>query len=134
VAGSGTGGTLAGVATYLKERNPACRCILADPPGSGLYNKVVKGVMYASTEAEGTRRRHQVDTIMEGIGLNRITKNFQRGLDKVDGAFKVADKVPAESQRPVVIVYPSLSLTLPLFPLSLPPSGSGRDGTFSPRT
>ncbi len=34
VAGAGTGGTLTGVARYLKERNPAIRVIAADPQGS----------------------------------------------------------------------------------------------------
>lgn len=34
VAGAGTGGTLTGVARYLKEREPAVRVICADPPGS----------------------------------------------------------------------------------------------------
>jgi cysteine synthase A len=67
---------------------------LVDPPGSGLYNKVVKGVMYASTEAEGTRRRHQVDTITEGIGINRITRNF--ALAQLDGGFQVADREAVE--------------------------------------
>lgn len=58
---------------------------LADPEGSGLYNKVplrlsspiswiadlliqVKyGVMFDRKEAEGTKRRHQVDTVVEGM-------------------------------------------------------------------
>ncbi|HEX2022111.1 MAG TPA: cysteine synthase family protein [Candidatus Thermoplasmatota archaeon] len=34
VAGAGTGGTIAGVARYLKEKDPAVRVVLADPPGS----------------------------------------------------------------------------------------------------
>jgi cystathionine beta-synthase len=36
VAGVGTGGTLSGVARYLKERNPAIKIIGADPEGSVL--------------------------------------------------------------------------------------------------
>jgi len=87
VAASGTGGTIAGVSRYLKQQNDKIKAYLVDPPGSGLYNKVVKGVMYAQTEAEGTRRRHQVDTITEGIGINRITANFEQAA--LDGAFKV---------------------------------------------
>ena len=36
----GTGGTLAGCATYLRESDPAIKIVLADPQGSGLFNKV----------------------------------------------------------------------------------------------
>jgi cysteine synthase A len=43
--------------------------------------------MYASTESEGKRRRHQVDTVVEGIGLNRITKNFSEALPFIDDAY-----------------------------------------------
>jgi cysteine synthase A len=36
-AATGTGGTLAGVAAYLKSRSAAVRIVLIDPPGSSLY-------------------------------------------------------------------------------------------------
>ena len=81
--------------------------VLADPEGSGLYNKVcgkavpiltdtaynalvqVKhGVMYDRKESEGTRRRHQVDTVVEGIGINRVTKNIELALPVIDDAFR----------------------------------------------
>jgi cysteine synthase A len=35
---TGTGGTLAGVARYLKEQDPRVKIFLADPPGSVLYS------------------------------------------------------------------------------------------------
>lgn len=91
VAGAGTGGTLAGTATCLKEAKKDIRIVLADPQGSGLYHKVKNGVLYASTEAEGRRRRYQVDTVVEGIGINRITANLQKGLHLVEDAVKVTD-------------------------------------------
>lgn len=91
VTGSGTGGTIAGVAKYLKEQDPSIRVVLADPQGSGLANRVNYGVMYDSVEKEGTRRRHQVDTMVEGIGLNRLTWNFKQGEDKIDEAIRVTD-------------------------------------------
>ncbi|KAK3719051.1 Cysteine synthase 2 [Vermiconidia calcicola] len=91
VAGAGTGGTIAGVALALKPRLPELKVVLADPQGSGLYNKVKYGVMFSSTEAEGTRRRHQVDSIVEGIGVNRLTANFSAGLHLIDDAVKVSD-------------------------------------------
>jgi cysteine synthase A len=92
VAGAGTGGTISGVAKYLKPRLPRLRVVLADPPGSGLYNWVKYGVMFDLKEREGTRRRHQVDTIVEGIGINRLTRNFEVGRDLVDDAVRVTDK------------------------------------------
>lgn len=92
VAGAGTGGTLSGVALALKPLIPNIKVVLADPQGSGLYNKVKYGVLFSPTEAEGTRRRHQVDTIVEGVGLNRLTANFSAGLHFVDDAVKVTDE------------------------------------------
>jgi cysteine synthase A len=74
VSGAGTGGTISGVSRYLKPRMANLRVVLADPQGSGLYNRIKYGVMFASTEKEGTRRRHQVDSIVEGIGINRVTR------------------------------------------------------------
>ena len=90
VAAAGTGGTLAGVGAALRARNPDVRLYLVDPPGSSLYNRVARGVMYARQEAEGRRTRHQVDTITEGIGINRLTANFARA-PRLDGAFKGSD-------------------------------------------
>ncbi|KAI3645855.1 hypothetical protein MP228_008783 [Amoeboaphelidium protococcarum] len=82
VMGSGTGGTLAGCARYFKNMNDQIMVVLADPQGSGLYNKVKHDVMYASTEAEGRRRRHQIDTLVEGVGINRMTKNMEMILGR----------------------------------------------------
>ena len=36
----GTGGTVAGVGQYLKSKNEDIVVAIADPEGSGLYNKV----------------------------------------------------------------------------------------------
>ncbi|GAM82691.1 hypothetical protein ANO11243_006740 [Dothideomycetidae sp. 11243] len=99
VAGAGTGGTISGVALALKPRLPGLKVVLADPQGSGLYNKVKHGVMFAGTEREGTRRRHQVDSIVEGIGVNRITANFEAGRDLVDDAIRVTDEQALEMAR-----------------------------------
>lgn len=38
----GTGGTIAGVSRYLKQRNPAIKTYLVDPEGSSLYSYVTK--------------------------------------------------------------------------------------------
>ncbi|KAK3694600.1 cysteine synthase-like protein [Podospora appendiculata] len=101
VAGAGTGGTISGVAKYLKEERhmTGLRVVLADPHGSGLYNKVKHGVMYSATEREGTRRRTQVDTIVEGIGINRITENFEAGRGLIDDAVRVTDEQACRMAR-----------------------------------
>ncbi|GIL88364.1 hypothetical protein Vretimale_15049 [Volvox reticuliferus] len=94
VSGAGTGGTIAGVSRSLKARNPRVRVFLIDPPGSSLFNKVKRGVMYTFEEAEGKRLRNPFDTITEGIGINRLTANFGRAL--IDDAFRGTDREAVE--------------------------------------
>jgi cysteine synthase A len=52
VAGAGTGGTVAGVGRYLKSMNEDVYVAIADPEGSGLFNKVKHGVMYDRNKAK----------------------------------------------------------------------------------
>lgn len=99
ITGSGTGGTIAGCSRFLKTVSNKVKVILADPQGSGMYNRVKYGVMYDSVEKEGTRRRHQVDTIVEGIGLNRVTHNFLQGEHCVDDAVRVTDEQAVRMAR-----------------------------------
>ena len=79
VSAVGTGGTLAGVALALKERNPRIRIYLADPLGSAIYSYYAKGEL----KAEGS-------SITEGIGQGRITKNLEGA--PIDGWFQVTDE------------------------------------------
>ena len=100
IAGCGTGGTIGGVSKYLKEQkaDKVVTC-LADPQGSGFYNRVKYGVMYDYVEKEGTRRRHQVDTLVEGIGLNRITLNFAKNEKYIDESYRVTDEEALKMAR-----------------------------------
>ncbi|KAJ7665737.1 PALP-domain-containing protein [Mycena rosella] len=91
VSGAGTGGTIAGVGRFLKSMEEDILICLADPEGSGLFNKVKHGVMFDHREKEGTKRRHQVDTVVEGIGINRLTQNIDLALPIIDDAFRVTD-------------------------------------------
>ena len=75
----GTGGTIAGVGRYLKERNPEVVVAVTDPMGSCMYNHYVHGEL----RAEG-------NSITEGIGQGRITANI--GSAPVDTAFRVTDE------------------------------------------
>jgi cysteine synthase A len=79
VAATGTGGTYAGVAMFLKEKNPDTRCIVADPMGSGLYSYIKTGTIHL----EGS-------SITEGIGNSRITANME-GVP-TDDAIQVDDR------------------------------------------
>ncbi len=74
----GTGGTLAGVASYLRSKNPAVKIGLADPGGAALYNYYAHGEL----KAEGT-------SVSEGIGQGRITANLE-GL-VIDYPYRVTD-------------------------------------------
>lgn len=74
----GSGGTLAGVATGLKERNAAIKIGLADPEGAALFNYYKNGELKSSG-----------GSITEGIGQGRITANLE-GLD-VDMPFQIPD-------------------------------------------
>jgi cysteine synthase A len=78
VSAIGTGGTLAGVAAALRERNPAVKIGLADPPGAAMHAFFTTGEL----RAEGT-------SITEGIGQARITRNVE-GL-KVDHSWQIPD-------------------------------------------
>jgi len=82
---AGTGGTIAGVAMALKERNPKVRVLVADPMGSAFYNHFTRGELVA----EG-------NSITEGIGNSRITANLAGA--PIDGALRIPD----EEALPVV--------------------------------
>jgi len=94
VMSSGTGGTLAGVGSYLKEKNPKVKVVLVDPPGSSLYNKIKFGVAFAEEQRERLLRRHRYDTIAEGVGLDRVTSNFALGVERkvITDAIRVTDQ------------------------------------------
>jgi len=92
VMSAGTGGTLTGVGSYLKEQNDQIQIILADPTGSVLYHRVKDGVAYTPQQSEKTLKRVRVDTITEGIGIDRLTRNFTEYEECVDDALRITDQ------------------------------------------
>ncbi|KAF5380536.1 hypothetical protein D9615_004729 [Tricholomella constricta] len=98
VSGAGTGGTIAGTGQYIKSMNDNTVVALADPEGSGLYNKIKHGVMFDRKESEGTKRRHQVDTVVEGI----LTNNIDLALPIIDDAFRITDAEAVSMSRYLV--------------------------------
>lgn len=79
VCAVGTGGTLAGVAEYLKRQRPGVVTAVADPDGAGIYSWVKTGAIAA-----------QGSSITEGIGQNRITGNLDGA--RIDEAFNIPDR------------------------------------------
>ena len=59
VTASGTGGTLGGVSEYLKSRSARVRTVLADPPGSALYECIRSGVLKATERFDHRGHRHR---------------------------------------------------------------------------
>ncbi|HWA04028.1 MAG TPA: cysteine synthase A [Rhizomicrobium sp.] len=75
----GSGGTLAGVAIALKERNPGIRIAAADPMGAAIYSWIKTGEL----KSEGS-------SITEGIGQGRVTANLEGA--PIDDAYRIADE------------------------------------------
>jgi cysteine synthase A len=75
----GTGGTLAGVSMFMKEKSPGIAIGIADPLGASMYSYYATGEL----KAEGS-------SITEGIGQGRITKNLEGAV--VDEPFQITDE------------------------------------------
>ncbi|KAI9104838.1 hypothetical protein DFS34DRAFT_589933 [Phlyctochytrium arcticum] len=87
VCATGTGGTLAGTARYLKDISKGrVKIVLADPPGSVLYS-------YKQT---GNLARTGDSSITEGIGQGRLTDNLAPDWDLIDDAVHIPDEETIE--------------------------------------
>ncbi|RKP04850.1 cysteine synthase [Thamnocephalis sphaerospora] len=80
---TGTGGTLAGIARFLKEQDRNVRIFLADPPGSVLYSYI---------QSHGKLAERSGGSITEGIGQGRVTNNLQPDIELVDDALHISDE------------------------------------------
>jgi cysteine synthase A len=80
ISSVGTGGTLAGTALYLKERNPQIAVGCPDPYGAAMWSWFTNG----NTDTKDG------DSFAEGIGQSRVTKNLE-GL-AVDCAWRIPDQ------------------------------------------
>jgi cysteine synthase A len=84
VASIGTGGTISGVSQYLKERDPSIRTVAADPFGAAMW----------SWFKHGHLRENDGESVAEGIGQSRVTKNVESAL--VDDAYRIPDQTAIE--------------------------------------
>ena len=76
----GTGGTVAGVSAFLREKNKDVAIGIADPRGAAMYH------LFKDGQAKAT----EGGSITEGIGLGRVTPIID-GLE-VDKAFLIPDE------------------------------------------
>ncbi len=76
----GTGGTLAGVASYLRERKPDVVIGVADPRGAAMYHLF----------KDGQPKPSEGGSITEGIGLGRVTPIIEDL--KVDKPYLIPDE------------------------------------------
>jgi cysteine synthase A len=79
ISSAGTGGSLAGISRYLKEKNPHTHIQLADPFGSGLHEYLKSGKFLS-----------QGSSMTEGIGIMRLTANFKEAV--IDDSVQITDQ------------------------------------------
>ncbi|KAF0544472.1 Cysteine synthase [Gigaspora margarita] len=84
---TGTAGTFAGVARFLKEKNPQIKVFIADPPGS---------VLYAYIKSGGKLLERSGSSITEGIGQGRVTDNLASDVHLIDDALHIPDEKSIE--------------------------------------
>ena len=92
VAGVGTGGTISGIARYLKEKNPAIKVIGIDTYGS-VFKKYKETGIFDKDEV--------YPYITEGIGEDFLPKNVDFSL--IDHFEKVTDKDAALMTREIAL-------------------------------
>ncbi len=80
VCAVGSGGTLAGVSRYLKEKNKDIVIAVADPRGAAMYH------LFKDGEAKSS----EGGSITEGIGLGRVTAIVKQMI--VDKAYLIPDE------------------------------------------
>ena len=105
VNGAGTGGTISGVGKYLKEQNPNCKIVCADPIGSILYD------LFYYKEVKEPPKPYKV----EGVGEDMLPTTLH--MDVVDDFVQVGDKAAFDMTRDLIAreglcVGPSSGLSL----------------------
>lgn len=80
VSAVGTGGTLAGVSKFLKEKNSKVCTVCADPHGASIWSWIKRGNLDFD---DG-------DSVTEGIGQGRVTENLAGA--PIDDAYRIADQ------------------------------------------
>lgn len=79
VSVAGTGGTLGGISSYLKEQSQNVKVVSIDPDSSGIFNFLTQGKHIATPGSSFT----------EGIGIMRLVENFKHA--RIDYALNLPD-------------------------------------------
>jgi len=86
ICSTGTGGTLAGTARFLREQaakeHKVVQSWLADPPGSILDSYISSG---------GKLSEREGGSITEGIGQGRVTQNLGTEISHISGSMTIPD-------------------------------------------
>lgn len=111
ICATGTGGSLAGIGKYLKEKSEGKTQIwLADPPGSVLHSYVTSGGKLnersGSSITEGASESScstlEFSPFWLGIGQGRITKNLGTFVNELSGSMHIPD------EKSIAMVYEML--------------------------
>lgn len=92
VCGVGSGGTITGLGTFLKEQNPELKMVVADPDGSVVGETVTTGVTPAEVGS----------WLVEGIGEDFIPPNCD--VSKINDAVYVSDKEAFAAARELILM------------------------------
>ena len=116
---SGTGGTISGCSKYLKEVNPQMKIIAIDCMNSGIFDYVKTGEIHSQEIIHGYEtkliERSGGSTFAEGIGIDRVTKNFEKSI--VDGTMQVTDQEAVEmvyylKENDGILIGPSAAINV----------------------
>merc|ERR1712136_313818 len=98
VCSCGTGGTISGMASRLKELNPQVQCWIVDPPASGLLPLVRQGRGYETMESSPSAglTRYSSDNSVRKVARSPGESPGFEGIG-VDGAVKLSQRLGSGS-------------------------------------
>jgi len=93
VCSTGTGGSISGIGTYLKEHNSKVRIYMAVCGGTGVVGeKDPLSNLYSLREMSKEEKKASVDsTVLEGIGSSNLNKVLSQASGKLDGFINCPD-------------------------------------------
>jgi len=93
VFAAGTGGTLAGISRFLKEKNKNILVYTIDPPGSAVMYVAEGGKIVKHLKTK-EQKEMEGSSLLEGVGSPKVFHNLDQAI--VDGAFRGEDHLAVE--------------------------------------